>query len=103
MTYLAEVPRAPVLAGVRQPASPEEHAVQTDSKWLSPCPGQHPSRVLEVQLVSARDPARVARPGWIHLRYDTVEEIDRTNLEAKSQEVEHFIAIFLAKQMLDIL
>ena len=53
--------------------------------------------------MSARDPARVARPGMIHLRYDTVEEINRTNLEAKSQEVEHFIAIFLAKQMLDIL
>ena len=57
MTYLAEVPRAPVLAGVSQPASPERHAVQDDSEWLGPLSGQHPSCVLEVEFMPALDPA----------------------------------------------
>ena len=85
MTYLAEVPRAPVLEGVSQPGSPEEHAIEDDSEWLGPGSGQHPPCVLEVEFVPALDQARMSRPGWIHLRYDTAKKIFRANLKAISE------------------
>ena len=103
MTYLAEVVGASVLVGVRESASPEGHAIQDDSERFGTSSGQHPSCVLEVQLMPTLDPARVAGPGGIHLRNHTVKEELRTSLKAISEQVEYLIAVLPAKQMLDIL
>ena len=96
VTYLAEVPRAPVLVRVGQPASPEGHAIEDEREWNSSRSGQHPPGVLEVEFVPALDPARMTRPGRIYLRYYTVQEIVRANLQAVSKEVEHLIAVLPA-------
>ena len=82
MTYLAEVSRAPVLVRVGKPASPVGHAVEDEREWNGSRSGQHPPGVLEVEFVSALDPARMTRPGRIYLRYDTVQEVVRANLQA---------------------
>ena len=88
MTYLAIFIRPPVLERVGKPASPEEYAVENEREWNSSSSGQHPPGVLEVEFVSALDPARMSGPGWVYLRYYTVEKVVWTNLQAITQDVE---------------
>ena len=71
-----------------EPASPEEYAVVDEREWHGSSSGQHPPGVLEVEFTSALDPARVSGPGWVYLRYYTVEKVVRTNLQAIPEEVE---------------
>ena len=103
MTYLAIFIRPPVLLRVGEPASPEEYAVENEREWNGSSSGQHPPGVLEVEFVSALDPARMTRPGRIYLRYDTVQKVVRANLQAVAEEVEYLIAVLPAQQVLDIL
>ena len=103
MTYLSVFVRPAVLERMGKPASPEEYAVKDEREWHSSSSGQHPPGVLEIQLVSALDPARMAGPGWVYLRYYTVEKVVWTNLQAIAKDVEYLIAVLPAQQMLDIL